>query len=714
MSMQKMKRDAAFDKAATRWSAHLASPLVIAGLLTLAGCDDGTVTVPAGAPTHTIGGTVIGLSSSASGLVIADAGRTYALAAGTTRFILPRAFASATPYAITAKSSPLGTTCSVANGSGTIGSADVDDVAITCSTNTFDIGGGITGLDGPGLVLQNGADSLSVAAGADLYALPMPVAYGADYTVSIKTQPGGVNCAISNASGTVTGTVTNVAVTCSDQSFTLGGEVSGLTSAGLVLANGTDTVSIAAQATTFTLPTAVAFTKAYSVSVQTQPTGLSCVAHNPTTTMPASNVTSVTVTCTPNHYPVGGTISGLVVSGLVLANGADRLAVAANATSFTMPTAVAYGTTYGIAVAVQPRYMHCLVSGGSAAMGAQAVASVTVNCTRNPVIAYAADYNHGTVLQYTVDTATNLLSTSPVASITAGVTPIDIQVSSTSAIAYVVNRDGNTISEYSIDPPTGMLTAIGSIGTGSRPVKMAINPAGTYAYVANYNAGTVSAYRIGTDGLLTELGASPFPVAPHTLTWLAVNPAGTALYVTANADHEIVTLNIDAASGALTSNSRTPTSADPWALVINRTGTYAYAANRSGNSIDEFAIGNQGALNTLGSISPTGGQPIGMAIDPTGQFVYTANNADTAHAVSAFRAGPAGTLTSLGTVPTALYPATITINDAGSALYVVNNGSAVNPISIFSIDAQTGVLLSIGGASGPNGSALNSLAFASP
>ena len=57
-------------------------------------------------------------------------------------------------YNVTVKTNPSGQSCSVANGSGTIGSADVTNVAVTCTTiPTYAVGGSVSGLSGT-VVLQ--------------------------------------------------------------------------------------------------------------------------------------------------------------------------------------------------------------------------------------------------------------------------------------------------------------------------------------------------------------------------------------------------------------------------------------------------------------------------------------------------------------------------------------------------------------------------------
>jgi hypothetical protein len=87
-----------------------------------------------------------------------------------------------------------------------------------------------------------------------------------------------------------------VQVTCV-QNNSLGGSISGLTAAGLVLANGSDTVSPAANATTFTFPTRVGDGSAYGVTVLAQPAGLTCSVINGAAIMGAADVTSVQVNC---------------------------------------------------------------------------------------------------------------------------------------------------------------------------------------------------------------------------------------------------------------------------------------------------------------------------------------------------------------------------------------------------------------------------------
>lgn len=87
---------------------------------------------------------------------------------------------------------------------------------------------------------------------------------------------------------------------------------------------------------------------------------------------------------TSTSYSVTGTIAGLTAGGLVLANGADTVAPAANATSFQFPTKLANGASYSVSVKTQPAGLNCTVVNASGTIAAQSVSNVAVTCTVIP------------------------------------------------------------------------------------------------------------------------------------------------------------------------------------------------------------------------------------------------------------------------------------------------------------------------------------------
>ena len=196
-------------------------------------------------------------------------------------------------------------TCTVSAGSGAMPAANVGTVLVVCADQSFALGGTISGLNGTGLVLANGTDQLAVAANASSFTLPLAVAFGSTYAVSVATQPAGLTCTVSAGSGIMPATsVTSVQVVCSDQAYTLGGTVSGLTASGLVLTDGTDWLSVATNASLFSMPTGVAFTSNYTVTVAAQPAGLNCKSPSPAHGDHArcECVSSVQVTCAARNW----------------------------------------------------------------------------------------------------------------------------------------------------------------------------------------------------------------------------------------------------------------------------------------------------------------------------------------------------------------------------------------------------------------------------
>ena len=403
------------------WRRRVANAAMLCALIVLSGCmdrtgADGTDSIDSidsidsvSGRTYSLVSTISGLNSSGLVLMVnaglqADTdpyhmfnernipGQVFMLdatpvsvAAGKTTLMLVRSLFSGSHYSVTIRSQPTGETCSVAGGTGTIQSANVANVVVTCSDQAYSLGGSISGLNGSGLVLADGTDTLAVSSGSTSFTMPTRVAFSSSYVLSVQTQPAGLGCAVGNGTGTMPASaLTNVVITCTDQPFKLGGTISGLgNNTGLTLTNGSDTLAVVAGSTGFTMPTAVAFGSPYSVAVLTSPAGLTCTPSNASATMPAGNVASVVITCSDRSYTVGGTISGPASSGMMLANGSDTLAVMPGASSFTMPTAVAYTSTYAVSVQTQPTGLTCSLSNATGTMGSAAVTNIAITCSAN-------------------------------------------------------------------------------------------------------------------------------------------------------------------------------------------------------------------------------------------------------------------------------------------------------------------------------------------
>lgn len=255
-------------------------------------------------PTFTVGGQVAGLVG--TGLVLQDNGGDDLAVSADGAFQFATALLNNAAYAVTVRAQPSSPaqTCTINSGSGTIPHANVTDVSVICSTDSHSVGGTISGLDGTGLILQdNGGDDLAITAdGTFLFA--SKVASGASYAVTVKTQPTDLSqtCVVTNGNGTITNAdITNVGVTCTTNTFSVGGAVSGLEGT-VVLQNvwnethQTEELSLDANgAFAFTLK--VDDGGSYTVTVKTQPSTQVCVVTHGSGTVDAGDVTDVEVDC---------------------------------------------------------------------------------------------------------------------------------------------------------------------------------------------------------------------------------------------------------------------------------------------------------------------------------------------------------------------------------------------------------------------------------
>jgi len=349
------------------------------------------VVVTCATRSFSIGGSVSGLQG--SGLVLQKNGTDDIAIASNGRFTFQTEQASASDYAVTVRTQPVNPsqTCTIARGTGKVGSGDVTNVAVTCATNTFVIGGSVTGLLGSGLVLtNNGGDDLPVNADGT-FQFSKKVASGGGYNVAVRTQPSNPTqaCSVGSPSGTVGNSdVATVVVSCSTSDFTVGGTVDNLAGSALVLQNnGGGDVRLDSGATSFTFAPAPSGTP-YNVTVAAQPTGpaQSCTVANPSGTLGGENVNNVLVSCVTTEFSIGGTVTGLNGSGLQLQNnGGEVLSIAANG-AFTFPTSLPNGAAYNVIVVMQPNTptQACLATNNVGIVNGADVTTIQVDCVDSP------------------------------------------------------------------------------------------------------------------------------------------------------------------------------------------------------------------------------------------------------------------------------------------------------------------------------------------
>lgn len=481
--------------------------------------------------------------------------------------------------------------------------------------------------------------------------------------------------------------------------YTISGSIGGLTGTGLVLQNkGADNLTVAAQATSFTFSMAVAGGAAYAVKVLTQPTGpaQTCTVSDGSGTA-AANVTTVSIACTNDAYTVGGSVSGLTGSGLVLQdNGGDSLTIAANATSFVFTTPVQGGAGYAVTVKTQPTapVQLCTVANGSGTVGTTAVSNVAVSCAspgKFVFVANSTDGANGDVSAFTVDPDSGALTPAPGGPFLADTNPSGVVVEPSGQYAYVSNRTTSDVSVFAIDLKTGALVLKGNVPSpGTGEVSIAVAPADDYLFVGGYGNpdGSVSGFSLNAaSGDLTA--AADAPVASGSTPYgVAVDPASQFVFATTAFTHFLYVYSIGT-GGNLTQVTNSPfvTGAGPYGVVTyplgGKAGGFVYTADSSINGVSAFSYdstGNLTELTQLGSPYSVGTQPEGIAIDRAGKFLYVTNYGD--GTVSAFsidsKSGaltPMGAAVATGNLTKVANPGPIDVkvDPSSQFVYVVNN-----------------------------------------
>lgn len=449
-------------------------------------------------------------------------------------------------------------------------------------------------------------------------------------------------------------------------------------------------------------------------------------------------------------YTVGGTVTGLAGSGLVLQNnGGSDLALSATG-SFTFSAGLANGAAYSVTVMTQPSApaQDCVVTNGSGTVGAANVTNVAVACsllttytvggtvtgltgsgleldyydTVNPPVPLAVsaagafifpvDATPGSTYQVAVGTqpsspTQNCVVTNGTGVIATGnVTNVSVVCSDPGRFAFVANAGDDTISVYSIDSTTGALTGVGTVVTGAMPYAIAGSPDGQHVYVTNEVTNDISAYAVNTtSGALSPIAGSPFAAGTDPKA-LSFDRSGGHLYVANNGSNNLSAYAVNASSGALTPLpiATYATGTGPSAISVDDARGFVFVANHGGsNDISVFAITTgTGALTAVaGSPFAAGGNPHALAYAASEQALYSANSNGASSTISGFRVFPTGDLQALQKSPFTLAVDNYIATDRnGGCLYVTTGGGVVG----YGI-VDAGVLIPLSGfpvASGTN------------
>ena len=597
--------------------------------------------------TYTIGGTVTGVSGT---LVLEDNGRDDLTITANGPFTFPLAIPSGSSYDVTTKSAngAQSQACTFTNATGMVDDSNITNVTIVCTANTS-LQAAVSGLSGSGLVLQDTVNGDTVAVSANGTAtFSAGIASGGSYNVIVATQPTNPSqtCVVTNGAGTgVTGAT--VTVTCTTNTYTVGGVVTGLpdpssgATLNLVLQNnGGDAITIAPTATspvTFNFATPVASGSAYSVTVASQP--------GTSTSFGAPGVVQTSTVCVVAQ----GTGAGTVTTGNVT--------------------------------------------------------NVVVNCVRPLGFAYVTNSADNTVSPYIIDSNTGaLLQSGP--PVSAGNAPSSVAATDDgSSQLYVSNSGSNDLSGYLIDPNTGALTAMAgspfALGLNA-PSSVAVYDAVTSGlYVTNAGNGTISAFTTNTAPTsFPAIANSPYTAragataglfffggAGSNLIWyyLEADAANNSVSAWA-ADPETGTLTLAPNSPAATAPGTTPDSVAAIQTFLPGVGTvdYVYVANSGTNTISTFSMDTQnGALTLQGAVNTVAGL---QSVLISGTYLL----ATTSQGVLAYATGTNGALTPVSATPYAAGAGPGPLAAISNYVYVIN--TVDQTVSVFTQNQTTGVL----------------------
>jgi hypothetical protein len=255
---------------------------------------------------------------------------------------------------------------------------------------TVTIGGTVSGLTGTLVVRNNGSDDLTIASDG-AFTFSTSLATGVAYAVSIATQPANQSCAVTKGTGTTgAANITDVTVTCagnavtaptalsypSPQSYAVGVAITPL--------NPTVTGTVTSYVVSPALPAGLAL-NASTGQITGTPSAASAAENYVITATNSGGSTTFALTITvtaAGDFIIGGTVTGLTGTGLVLRNnGGDDLTVATSgAVTFSSP--LASGTAYAVVVKTQPVLpgQLCTVTNGKGTVGGANVTNVAIDC----------------------------------------------------------------------------------------------------------------------------------------------------------------------------------------------------------------------------------------------------------------------------------------------------------------------------------------------
>jgi DNA-binding beta-propeller fold protein YncE len=229
---------------------------------------------------------------------------------------------------------------------------------------------------------------------------------------------------------------------------------------------------------------------------------------------------------------------------------------------------------------------------------------------------------------------------------------------------------------------------------------------GEFLYITNSDDGTISEFSINTvTGALTRIGSFNTMAASGDLDALAVHPTNEFIY---DADGPTGVLGFDLGDGGFSGlifqqNSNVPP--DEYDVAITPNGQFLYATDNSSSEVSEYSIDltsgtptspnlDSGALTSIGTV-PSGLFPTGVAVESAGNYAYAVAGGG----VSEYVVQPSGMLAANGNLifPTgALFDQIATSRRGEIACAYVTEALIPGGLQEMAIDNSTGTLSYLG------------------
>jgi len=303
-------------------------------------------------------------------------------------------------YAVQVFTQPVGQLCSVSNPGGSVGSTSISNINVNCVSDTsgYQVSGYVSGLSNKnGLIILdlNGVEQVAnTSTGAFTFATQL--ANNDTYAVTISYLSPGLACDIINNSGVINasdfpfvhvacdyiGAGSSLAPQMSSELLASGEDV-------VVTLNAIEDMTVLGSASTpKAFSTHIAIGSPYSVAIKTPPTGKNCNLFNAFGIIVAGSAPIVKVDCYLDSDPVytmGGTISGLTGSGLLLSvDDAYTMAINAGATSYTTVTGFPSGQYHRVRVVTNPSGQICSVANGYRYISGSDISDANIICGPGP------------------------------------------------------------------------------------------------------------------------------------------------------------------------------------------------------------------------------------------------------------------------------------------------------------------------------------------